>query len=100
YFPHIRGGVRVRLLTSKKLVMLLPAVDMFAKQSGLDVAARSSAGLHDRYLFVDSTTCYQSGASFKDGGRVAPTTLTQITDAFNAMWTTFDAIWNSGKIER
>ena len=101
YFPHIRGGVRVRLLTSnKRLASLLPAIDMFVKQSGLGVAARSSTGLHDRYLFVDSTTCYQSGASFKDGGRLAPTTLTQITDAFSAMWTTYEAIWNSGHVER
>jgi hypothetical protein len=100
YFPHVHAGVQVRLLTTnKKLSALLPAVDMFAKQSRLSVAVRSAGGLHDRYLFVDKATCYQSGASFKDGGKNAPTTLTQITDAFGAMWNTYDAIWNSGNVE-
>jgi hypothetical protein len=101
YFPHVHAGVQVRLLTTnKKLSALLPAIDMFVKQSGLSVAVRSAGGLHDRYVFVDKATCYQSGASFKDGGKNAPTTLTQITDAFGAMWNTYDAIWNSGNGER
>jgi hypothetical protein len=101
YFPHIHVGVQVRLLTSnKKLSALLPAVEMFAKQSGLSVAVRLANVLHDRYLFIDKATCYQSGASFKDGGKYAPTTLTQITDAFDAMWNTYDGIWNSAKVER
>lgn len=101
YFPHIHAGVPVRLLTTnKKLSVLLPAIDMFAKQSGLSVAVRSAVGLHDRYAFIDKATCYQSGASFKDGGRNAPTTLTQITDAFDAMWNTYETIWNSGNVER
>jgi len=101
YFPHVHSGVQVRLLTSKKkLTGLLPAIEMFAKQSGLSVVVRSSGDLHDRFLFIDKSTCYQSGASFKDGGRNAPTTLTQITDAFNAMWSTYDGIWNLGNEER
>jgi hypothetical protein len=102
YFPHIHAGVSVRLLTSnKKLPALLPAIEMFANQSGLSVAVRSATVLHDRYLFIDKMTCYQSGASFKDGGKNAPTTLTQITDAFAAMWNTYDdRIWNSAKVER
>jgi len=102
YFPHIHAGVHVRLLTTNwKLSALLAAVDMFAKQSGLNVAVRATAtGLHDRYVFIDKATCYQSGASFKDGGKKAPTTLTQITDAFDAMWNTYDRIWNSATVER
>lgn len=40
-----------------------------------------AAQLGDRYVFVDGKACYQSGASFKDGAKLTPTTLTQITDA-------------------
>lgn len=50
--------------------------------------------------FVDRTACYQSGASFKDGAKRAPTTLTQITDAFEAVWNTYEKAWAAAKIER
>jgi hypothetical protein len=49
---------------------------------------------------VDRTACYLSGASFKDGARHAPTVLTQITDAFQAMWDTYEGMWNGGTVER
>jgi len=61
---------------------LLPAVDVFARQTGAKVEIRSAPNFHDRYVFVDGVSCYQSGASFKDGAKSAPTMLTQITDAF------------------
>jgi hypothetical protein len=101
YLPHVRAGVTVRLLTSdKRLGTLLPAVDLFARQGGLSITVRSTAGLHDRYIFVDEENCYQSGASFKDGAKQAPTTLTQITDAFGAVWDTYQKLWSSARIER
>jgi hypothetical protein len=102
YLPHIRNGVEIRLLTSddKKLAQLLPAVALFTQQSGYAVNVRSTKGLHDRYIFVDRGSCYQSGASFKDGAKQAPTTLTQITDAFDAVWETYDKLWTAAKIER
>ena len=66
YLPQITSGVTVQLLTSKKLSTLLPAVDTFLAQSSLQVQVRSvSSGLHDRYVFVDGTSCYQSGASLE-----------------------------------
>jgi hypothetical protein len=52
------------------------------------------------YLIVDRTACYQSGSSFKDGARTAPTTLTQITDAFAAMLETYEDLWKRAEIER
>ena len=101
YLPQITSGVTVRLLTSKKLSALLPAVDAFVAQSSLQVQVRSvSSGLHDRYVFVDETICYQSGASFKDGAKQSPTTLTQITDAFAAVFNHYQGMWAAAKIER
>lgn len=101
YLPHVHSGVTIRLLTSdKKLNTLLPAIDLFAQQNKNVFGLRSTNGVHDRYLFTDKTNCYQSGASFKDGARLTPTTLTQITDAFNAVWQTYDDIWNIAKVER
>lgn len=101
YLPQITSGVTVRLLTSKKLSALLPAVDAFVAQSSLQVQVRSvSSGLHDRYVFVDGTICYQSGASFKDGAKHSPTTLTQITDAFEAVFKHYQGMWDAAKPER
>jgi hypothetical protein len=101
YLPHIRVEVTIRLLTSdRRLSTLLPAVELFIKQNGHVLNVRSTSGLHDRYLFVDKGSCYQSGASFKDGARQAPTTLTQITDAFGPVWQTYEKLWDVAKIER
>ena len=100
YLPHIAVGVSVRLLAREKLQTLIPAVDLFAQQSGNSIYVRSISGFHDRYIIVDKAACYQSGASFKDGGKAAPTTLTQITDAFPAVLQTYENLWNQAKVER
>jgi hypothetical protein len=101
YLPHVAAGTTVRLLGSqKRMATLLPAVDLFAKQSGLGINVRSSNDIHDRYLFVDQSACYVSGASFKDGAKKAPAVLTQIGDAFQAMWTTYNDLWNKATVER
>ncbi|HEX2829038.1 MAG TPA: hypothetical protein VHP37_22000 [Burkholderiales bacterium] len=100
YLPHITPGTAIRLLAREKLSMLLPAVDAFAKQCAATVAVRSAAQFHDRYVIIDRAACYQSGASFKDGAKKAPTTLTQITDAFTAVLKTYEDIWASAKVER
>ena len=61
---------------------------------------RSAPNFHDRYLIVDRTACYHSGASFKDGAKSAPTTLTRITDAFAAILATYEGLWAGAKVER
>ena len=96
YLPLASIGVIVRLLAREKLPTLLPAVTLLRQQTGLNVQVRSAPSFHDRYVFVDRTMCYQSGASFKDGAKKAPTTLTEITDAFNAVLATYDALWTQG----
>ncbi|MFZ0801384.1 MAG: hypothetical protein WBQ09_09455 [Terriglobales bacterium] len=100
YLPHATPGVAVRLLAREKLQTLLPAVDAFVQQAKAKVQIRSAPNFHDRYLIVDRTTCYQSGASFKDGAKSAPTTLTQITDAFPAVLATYEGLWSGARVER
>jgi hypothetical protein len=100
YLPHAKSGVPIRLLARERVSTLLPAVDLFTRQTGATVVVRSAPNFHDRYVIVDHSACYQSGASFKDGAKSAPTTLTQITDAFAAVQKTYEGIWTSGKVER
>lgn len=100
YLPHVSNGVAIRLLARERLNTLLPAVDAFSRQFGAGVQVRSAQGFHDRYVLVDHAACYQSGASFKDGAKKSPTTLTQITDAFQAVQTTYEGIWNQATVER
>lgn len=100
YLPHVKDGVIVRLLGRKGMPALVSAVAAFAAQSHLTIQVRSSSDLHDRYLFVDKTECYLSGASFNHGAQRTATVITQITDAFPAMWTTYEQCWSAAKQER
>jgi hypothetical protein len=90
----------IRLLAREKLATLLPAVDVFSAQVARKVEVRSAPSFHDRYLFIDRKICYQSGASFKDGAKKAPTTLTQIIDAFQAVSKTYEDLWTASNVER
>ncbi|OEO30897.1 hypothetical protein VW23_001230 [Devosia insulae DS-56] len=100
YLPNVKEGTEVRLLTQKGVAQLLPSVAMFAKQHGTVIQVRSaSTKLHDRFVFIDGSECYQSGASFKDGGVFAPTTLTEMVDAFEAIHSIYEAMWSKGKPE-
>ena len=99
YLPHVRSDIEIRLLCSKKMGTLLPAVKLFNQQNTTRIQVRSNTGLHDRYLIIDGKDCYQSGASFKDGAKASPTTLTQIVDAFDAVHQTYEDLWKTAKIE-
>lgn len=94
YLPHVADGVTTRILARERILTLKPAVMAFTAQTGRNVSIRSAPGFHDRYVFVDGLACYQSGASFKDGAKKAPTTLTQITDAFSAVQGTYEQLWS------
>jgi hypothetical protein len=101
YMPHIRSGVTIRLLTSRMLPVLLPAVDQFAQQHNVSVEVRTpGARPHDRYVFVDKAQCYLSSASFKDGGRLSPATLQQIADTFVELSRIYEAEWASAAVTR
>lgn len=98
YLPHIKPGVRIRLLAREKIQTLLPAAELFVAQNKAKLEIRSAQDFHDRYVFIDERDCYQSGASFKDGAKKAPTTITQITDAFAAVFQTYQDIWRGAKV--
>jgi hypothetical protein len=100
YLGYVSSGVTIRLLSEKKIQSLLPAVEAFAHQTSAVIEVRSTPSIHDRYVFIDKSACYQSGASFKDGAKSAATTITQIVDAFSAINQTYESLWQKAKVER
>jgi hypothetical protein len=96
YLPHVAPGVTIRLLGREKMSTLIPAVALIRQQNKLKIEVKSAQNFHDRYVIVDRISCYQSGASFKDGAKKAPTTLTQISDAFAAVHATYEDLWTTG----
>ncbi|MEO8097698.1 MAG: hypothetical protein ABI811_08345 [Acidobacteriota bacterium] len=100
YLPHVDRDVSIRLLAREKLPSLRSAVEIYFQQTGYGIQIRSAPHFHDRYVFVDRVSCYQSGASFKDGAKSAPTTITQITDAHTAVLQTYEEIWASAQVVR
>ena len=100
YLAHVPDGTAIRLLAREKLKTLVPAVDTFVQQHNTNISVKSSTDFHDRYVIIDNSECYQSGASFKDGAKKSPTTLTQITDAFQAIRDTYEDLWANGNVER
>lgn len=97
YIPFVTSGVSVRLLGRENMKTLLPAAEMAAKQHTLKIEARSGSGFHDRFVFVDDKDCYQSGASFHQGGKTTPTTLTPIVDAGPALLALYNDLWGKSK---
>ena len=95
YLPQVPAGVKVRLLTKKGIAALVPAIGLASQQLKLTIEVRSAGELHDRYVFVDGNRGFQSGASFKDGARLSPTLLAEITDVLPAVLATYESIWGS-----
>jgi len=99
YLPYIPSNVRIRLLASKRLDQLIPAVETFSKQNNISIEVRSTNNIHDRHFFIDGISGFQSGASFKDGAVKAPTGIIQITDAFPAVQKTYEDMWEASRKE-
>ena len=95
YLPHVASGTKVRMLARERVSSLKPAVEAYKAQSGISIEVRTVGGFHDRYLFVDQQACYQSGSSFKDGAKKAPTILVQILDAFSGVQSTYEQLWQT-----
>jgi hypothetical protein len=100
YLPLVPAGVPIRLLAREKLPSLLPAVALLGQQSGTNIEVRAAGGFHDRYVLIDKASAYHSGASFKDGAKTAPTTLTQVVDAFQPVHETYEQIWAGATVHR
>ena len=99
YLPYVKEGTSVRILTKKCIPVLIPAVKAFVDQDKIKVELRSAQELHDRYVITDKKNCYQSGASFKDGAKNAPTSLVEIHDVFPAILSAYEDIWSKAKTE-
>lgn len=97
YMPFVAKDVKVRLLGRENIRTLRPAAEMVSAQHGIGVEVRSGSGFHDRFVFVDNSECYQSGASFHQGGRTTPTTLTPIVDAATALLQVYEGVWANSK---
>ena len=98
HLSNVKDGVRVRLLAGKKVKSnLVPAVDVFVEQYKRAIEVRSHKAIHDRFVIIDGESCYLSGASFKDGAKKSPTTLTQITDVFGDVKNGYEQYWKDGK---
>jgi hypothetical protein len=99
YLAHVRGGVKVRLLTRKYIDQLVPSVELFATQHRLPIEIRRSRS-HDRYVFIDGVDGYHSSASFQDGGGKSAAMLSQITDAFDATKQIYETEWSGAAVVR
>ena len=99
YLAFVKDGVRIRLLTSQKLASLIPAITAFVQERGTEIEVRAQDGLHDRFIITDGNSCRQSGASFKDGAKNAPTTIVEVLDAFSAIKATYENLWATGTVK-
>jgi hypothetical protein len=101
YLKNVPSNISIRLLGSKpkEISSLVTSVEILRNQNGSTIFVKSTSQLHDRYLFVDGVSCFQSGASFKDGAKNAPVVVTQIIDAFSAVQETYERLWASAKVE-
>ena len=97
YLVYVNEGVRVRILSKQYIAELIPAVKALSEEKKIQIEVRSAQELHDRYVITDKRNCYQSGASFKDGGKNAPTTFVEIHDTFKAVLGAYEAIWESAE---
>jgi len=98
YLPQIKPSVNVKLLTSESLSKLVPAVQAFVSQHETNIEIRKPQKIHDRFVFIDGSTCYQSGASFKDGAKNSPATISQITDLFPIVYEQYQKFWDAAEV--
>jgi len=98
YLPHVAKGVGIRLLAREYIAKLKPSVELYCQQSGAAVRVRAASGFHDRFVFVDRASGYHSGASFKDGAKRAPTTISQVTDAFGSVFGDYERMWTTATV--
>ncbi|UZW62775.1 hypothetical protein [Lysobacter enzymogenes] len=101
YLPQIPQGVAVRLLTAERQsTALRQSLDMFRAQHGTSAEMRvvPDRSLHDRHLIIDGREVYQSGASFKDGARNAPTSINQIVDVAAELIRAHETRWAGARV--
>jgi len=101
YLPQVLQGIAVRLLTAERqAVALRQSLDLYQAQHGTAVELRvmPDRSLHDRHLIIDARDVYQSGASFKDGAKNAPTSINQIVDVAADLIRAHEANWAASRV--
>ncbi len=101
YMPFVGQSVTARLLTSGKQASkeAAAAASAFVAQEGISIEVKQSNNtLHDRWLIVDQSKCYQSGASFKDGAVRSNTTITESIDLAPAMIAHYESEWQQATL--
>ena len=101
YLPQVPAGVRTRLLTAEaRAAAVHESLKLYRQQHGTNVELRvlPDRSLHDRHLMIDRQEVYQSGASFKDGAKNAPTSINQIVDVANEMIAAHEARWAKARV--
>lgn len=101
YLPQIPKGVVVRLLTAERQAAALrQSLDLYQQQHGVTAELRvlPNQSMHDRHLVIDNKDVYQSGASFKDGARSAPTSINQIVDVATNIIRAHEAKWTGARV--
>lgn len=93
YFPYIAPSAQIRILTSKHINTLIPAVSLYCQQYNRPAEIRKATHIHDRFVFIDGIRGFQSGASFHQGGIKAPTTLTEISDTLTEVKAIYERDW-------
>ena len=100
YLPQIPQAVVVRLLTAERQAAALrQSLNLYQQQYGSAAELRvlPDRSLHDRHLIIDRRDVYQSGASFKDGARNAPTSINQIVDVAADLIRAHEANWTGAR---
>jgi hypothetical protein len=95
YIKPIQPHVSVRILADRYSADLKTASELLAKQTGQSIEVRAHGSLHDRFIFVDASRCFTSGASFKDGGARTATHISELQDVASLLLQQYETIWQS-----
>lgn len=93
--------MNIRLLTAERQAnALAQSLALYQQQHSrvAELRVLQDRALHDRYLVIDERDVFQSGASFKDGGRNAGTLINQVVDVAADMIRGLEANWASARI--
>lgn len=99
FAPTVPIGVRLRLLADQKYhkTTLQPAATRWNAQYGTDrpllVRLAPAGALHDRAIFVDSTTAYTVTQSLKDLAKRSPAEIVRADDTAAMKIAAYEAIW-------
>ena len=106
FLPLVGAGVSIRLLsrrarnTETSLGALISMSQAFSNQHDTRIEIRTSSEHHQRYVFLDRASGYESGSSFKDGPLTAGTTIKELDGSiFTELLGIHESLWQDGTVE-